>query len=231
MNSPFQGFPPQTLQFLAELAANNDRDWFNRNKARYEALVLQPSLSFIEAMAPLLAGFAPRFKADPRRAGGSLMRVYRDTRFSRDKRPYKTNIGIQLRHEAGKDVHAPGYYLHVEPGESFLAVGIWRPDPRSLGRLREAIQDSPAGWKRARDHAPFRRRFELVGDSLQRPPRGVAPDHPLIQDLKRKDLIASMPLETAELHRRDFAARAGKAYEAASPFMEFLCLALELPYR
>jgi len=231
MIQAFQGFPPQTLQFLAELAANNDRDWFKQNKSRYEIHVLQPALSFIPAMAPVLAEFAPRFRASPRRVGGSLMRVYRDTRFTSDKRPYKTNIGIQFRHEAGKDVHAPGYYLHIEPGGSFLAAGIWRPDPRALGRLREAIQDSPAGWKRARDHGPFRRRFELVGDSLQRPPRGVDPGHPLLQDLKRKDLIASMPLEAAELQRRDFAARAGKAYASASPFMEFLCLALELAYR
>jgi len=231
MTATFKGFPVRTMGFLGELSAHNNREWFTENKSRYEKDVLHPALQFIEAMAPQLAEFAPRFRASSRRVGGSLMRVYRDTRFASDKRPYKTNIGIQFRHEMGKDVHAPGYYLHIEPGQVFLGTGIWRPDPHSLSRLREAILDNPAAWKKARDYRPFKSRFSLDGDSLVRPPRGVDPEHPLLEDLKRKDFIATMPLQEGDIHRKDFVNRVSKAYESATPFMEFLCLALEVPYR
>ncbi|MDP1732873.1 MAG: TIGR02453 family protein [Sulfuritalea sp.] len=100
-------FSKATFRFLDELAANNDRGWFEANKPRYEELVREPALDFITAMAEPLAKFAPHFRAEPRKMGGSLMRVFRDTRFARDKSPYKTNIGIQFRHELGKDVLSP----------------------------------------------------------------------------------------------------------------------------
>ena len=116
-------FSKSTFKFLDQLAANNNRTWFEENKPRYESLIREPALEFIEAMAPALKMFAPHFRADPRKMGGSLMRVYRDARFSRDKTPYKTNIGIQFRHELGKDVHAPGFYVHISTAECFLAVG------------------------------------------------------------------------------------------------------------
>ena len=101
-------FTKSTFSFLDELAASNNRAWFEENKSRYESLVREPALAFIEAMEPALRKFAPNLRAEPRKVGGSLMRVFRDTRFSRDKTPYKTNIGIQFRHSLGKDVHAPG---------------------------------------------------------------------------------------------------------------------------
>ena len=119
--SGFSGFGADTRRFLAELEGNNNRDWFQANKHRYDEFVLEPSLEFIAAMGPLLEEISPHFLAIPKRVGGSLMRVYRDTRFGHDKRPYKTNIGIQFRHEMGKDVHAPGYYLHIETASCFLA--------------------------------------------------------------------------------------------------------------
>src|SRR3990167_4561282 len=124
-------FDSACLDFLGELAANNDKIWFEANKPRYESLVREPALAFIAAMAPHLAQFAPQFRADPRKMGGSLMRVFRDTRFSRDKTPYKTNIGIQFRHTLGKDVHAPGFYVHVALDECFFGAGCWHPEARS----------------------------------------------------------------------------------------------------
>ncbi|MGI9257968.1 MAG: DUF2461 domain-containing protein, partial [Gammaproteobacteria bacterium] len=129
----FAGFPAQTAKFLTELANNNARDWFNVNKQRYEDHVLEPALTFINAMEPRIEKISPHFLAVAKRTGGSLMRVYRDTRFSKDKTPYKTNIGIQFRHELGKDVHAPGFYLHIQPKNCFLGAGIWRPDSDALG--------------------------------------------------------------------------------------------------
>ena len=138
------GFTPATIRFLTELRNNNNRDWFNANKHRYENDVVAPSLNFITVMDARLKKISPHFRAIPKKTGGSLMRVYRDTRFAKDKTPYKTNIGIQFRHELGKDVHAPGFYVHVEPNQVFLGVGIWRPDPKALGKIRGEIHEEEA---------------------------------------------------------------------------------------
>ena len=119
-------FSPATFGFLQRLAANNNRDWFLEHKAEYEARVRGPALRFIEDMADELAAISPHFLALPKKVGGSLMRVNRDIRFGHDKRPYKTNIGIQFRHEMGKDVHAPGFYLHIEKEDCFIGVEIGR---------------------------------------------------------------------------------------------------------
>ena len=132
-------FSDETFQFLSSLALNNNRVWFEENKQRYEDAVRTPALRFIDDIAVELAAISPHFLAIPKKVGGSLMRVYRDTRFSKDKRPYKTNIGIHFRHEVGKDVHAPGFYLHIAPGECFVGVGVWRPDSRALAKIRDAI--------------------------------------------------------------------------------------------
>ncbi len=147
----FPGFDASLFQFLEELTDNNNRPWFQANKARYESEVREPSLAFIRAFEPRLKKISPYFVASDRRVGGSLMRVYRDTRFAKDKTPYKTNVGIQFRHEFGKDVHAPGFYVHIAPGECFLAMGVWRPDAESLALVRQAIVDHPDRWKRARE--------------------------------------------------------------------------------
>ena len=130
----FAGFEQATLDFLRALEANNDREWFAENKTRYEEQVLDVALRFIQAMQAPLADFAPHFVALPTRVGGSLMRVYRDTRFSKNKLPYKTNIGIQFRHEDAKDVHAPGYYVHIEPDDVFVGAGMWRPPSGSAAK-------------------------------------------------------------------------------------------------
>ena len=140
-------------------------------------------------MAPLLETFAPHFRADPRKSGGSLMRVFRDTRFSRDKTPYKTNIGIQFRHATGKDVHAPGLYVHIASDECFLGVGCWHPDGDSLARIRDWIAHKPERWFAVRDESGFVGEWTLSGESMTRPPRGYPADHEAIEDLKRKDFI------------------------------------------
>ncbi|HXH71951.1 MAG TPA: DUF2461 domain-containing protein [Mariprofundaceae bacterium] len=223
-------FSSSTFDFLDELAANNSRDWFEANKHRYEDEVRSPALSFIESMAPVLAEIAPHFRADARKMGGSLMRVYRDTRFSRDKTPYKTNIGIQFRHESGKDVHAPGYYVHISVQEVFLAVGTWHPEAEPLAKIRQHIVDKPADWVAARDDAEFRRYFQLDGDSLQRPPKGFPADHPEIDDIKRKDFIAVSELSTDSVEQPDFADICREQFVAATPFMRFLCKGVGVPF-
>ncbi|OHB79616.1 MAG: TIGR02453 family protein, partial [Planctomycetes bacterium RBG_16_64_12] len=166
----FRRFEPTIFQFLEELADNNNRPWFHQNKWRYDCEVLEPCLAFIRAFEPRLKKVSRFFVASDRRVGGSLMRVYRDTRFSKDKTPYKTNVGIQFRHEFGRDVHAPGFYVHIAPEECFLAVGVWRPDRESLSQIRQAIVNESDRWRRARNDRRFCEHFELVGDSLKRPP-------------------------------------------------------------
>ena len=229
MTTRFEGFPTSLTGFLAELAANNDRAWFAENKPRYEAEVLTPALAFITAMAEPLTEMAPEFLAVPKRSGGSLMRVYRDVRFSKDKRPYKTNLGIQFRHRLAKDVHAPGYYFHLEPGRAFLAAGCWRPAGRALRAIREFLSDNPRGWARARDDA-LAGGFELAGDSLVRPPRGFDADHPAIEDLKRKDFILLRELDPADLRSPDAVDRVAGDCRTATPFVSYLCAALDVPF-
>ena len=181
-------------------------------------------------MAVPLAKFAPHFRAVAKRAGGSMMRIYRDTRFSADKSPYKTNLGVQFRHERGRDVHAPGYYFHVDPEQVFIGVGLWHPDAVALRDIRSAITDSPEEWRKARDSRAFARRFSMSGDSLKRPPRGFSADHPLIDDLKRKDFIAVANLTHSDLYRDDIVKTLSRYYRDATPMMEFLCAATGVPY-
>ena len=226
----FPGFPRATVRFLEELAANNERAWFQANKHRYEEDVLGPALDFIGAMGPRLERVSRHFVAIPKRVGGSLMRVYRDTRFSRNKAPYKTNIGIQFRHELGKDVHAPGFYVHIEPGVCFLGVGLWHPESGALAAIRDSIVDDPAAWRRARNAKRFRERFELSGDSLKRAPRGYPADHPCIEDLKRKDFIGVSDFNIREAGDGGFADRVAADFAAAKPLMKFLCEALKLRF-
>ncbi len=223
-------FAPSLFAFLEALEANNERAWFNDNKHRYESEVRAPALAFVEAMATPLARIAPQFRASARRSGGSLMRVYRDTRFARDKTPYKTNVGIQFRHNQGSDVHAPGFYVHLDPRECFLGVGIWHPAPPALARIREFIADNPTAWRRARDARDFAARFHLAGDSLRRAPRGYPADHPLLEDLKRKDFIAIEELTREQVLAPDFLARTAGSFRTARPFMRYLCASLDVPY-
>ena len=132
-------FGPELFRFLRDLVKHNDREWFAKHKARYEEHVRDPMLRFIEDLGPVLQEIAPRFVADPRPVGGSMFRIHRDTRFSKDKSPYKTHVGIRFPHKAGKDVHAPGFYLHLEPGQVFFGCGVWHPDGATLARIRGSI--------------------------------------------------------------------------------------------
>lgn len=230
MTRRFDGFPPDTLRFLTSLKRNNNREWFQKNRDRYEAAFLQPALAFIEAIDQPLRTVSPCLQAVPEKVGGSLMRIYRDTRFSKDKTPYKTNIGIHFRHVAGCDIHAPGCYVHIEPKGVFLGVGIWHPDTKTLSRIRRGIDEDPAGWKRSSAGKSFRSRFSLIGDSLKRPPAGYSADHPLIEDLKRKDFIGHCPVVDEAIMLEHFVDHSVETFRAARPLMRFLCRTLDLPF-
>jgi uncharacterized protein (TIGR02453 family) len=217
-------FQPDLFQFLRQLKRHNNREWFAKNKEQYQSVVVEPAMQFISGFAPYLEKLSPHFVADARPTRGSLFRIYRDIRFSSDKIPYKTHIGIRFSHEAGKDAHAPVFYLHLEPDGSFAAAGVWHPDNRALTRIRTAIVDQPGEWKRAT------RKLELEGESLTRPPRGFCSEHPLIEDLKRKDFVSSMALTEEQICgtnlMRDFTAASRKM----TPLVEFTTKALGLKF-
>ena len=219
-------FTNKTFKFLEDLKVNNDRAWFAENKPRYEEQVKGPALRLIEDFGPQLRRLSPHFMATPR----SLFRIHRDTRFSKDKTPYKTSIGVHFRHDQSKDAHAPGFYFHASPGENFVAVGIWHPHSDALRAIREHVAEDSAGWKRAARAKKFADVFALEGESLQRAPKGFDPDHPLIDDLRRKDFIGVTHVTKSFATSADLPERLADMYRSSVPFMRFLCNALSVPF-
>lgn len=215
-----------SFRFLEDLKQNNDREWFTANKSRYEDELKAPALRLIEDFGPELRKLSPHFMATPR----SLFRIYRDTRFSKDKTPYKTVAGIHFRHEQAKDAHAPGFYFHVSPGETFVALGIWHPPSDALRAIREHIVEEPAAWKKVSRAKKFTDVYALEGDSLKRAPKGFDPEHPLIEDLRRKDFIGVQRTTKAFATSPDVPRELGKVFRAGVPFMRFLCDALNVPF-
>ena len=217
-------FTPEIFIFLKQLKRNNDRDWFAKNKSRYEECVVKPALAFITEFAPHLFDISPNFVADARPSRGSLFRIYRDTRFSHDKRPYKTHVGIHFLHAKGKDVHAPLFYLHLEPGGCFAAAGVWHPDNVTLTKIRTAIVSRPEEWKKVRGKA------SLEGDKLKKPPRGFNPAHPFVEDLKLKSFVSSAMLDEDKICSDKFLRDYSAACKKMAPLVEFTTKALGLKY-
>jgi uncharacterized protein (TIGR02453 family) len=213
-------FSADLFDFLRQLKRHNDREWFAKNKARYQQVAVEPAMEFISGFAPHLAKLSLHFVADARPTRGSLFRIYRDTRFSPDGLPFKTHVGIRFSHESGKDAHAPVFYLHLEPDNCFTAAGVWHPDNHSLTKIRTAIVGQPEQWKKVTST------LELEGESLTRPPKGFCSDHPFLVDLKRKDFVSSVALTEEQVCSqklmRDFTA----ACRTMKPLVEFTTKAL-----
>jgi uncharacterized protein (TIGR02453 family) len=225
----FTGFTTETQKFLRELDSNNNREWFSENKSRYDAFIMQPALEFIAAMEKPLHRISPFFTSVAKRTGGSLMRVYRDTRFSKDKTPYKPYVGIHFRHQAGKDAHAPGFYFHIDKKSVFVGGGIWQPEPSVLEQIRFLIDDQPNRWKKIVRSKTLNGAFTFSGTTLKRPPKGYEASHPLIEDLKRKDHFIEANLTTADLTSPKLVDATIERFKLALPFMRFLCDSIKLP--
>ena len=221
-------FDVALFAFLETLRSNNNREWFQAHRQCYERAVRCPMLRFIGDVGPHLWQISPHFIADARPNGGSLFRIHRDVRFARDKRPYKTNAGAHFRHEAGRDAHAPGFYLHLEPGRVFVASGVWHPDRLALAKIRDAIVAQPQRWQRVISSKAFRATGALGGDALKRHPSGYDPEHPLLADLKRKDYIALAHFTEAQACAPDFLHVFMATCQAFAPLTQFLTTALEL---
>ncbi len=225
----FQGFPDGMVPFLMQLAAHNDREWFKANEKRYEANVRQPALAFVRAMREPLKQVSPHLVADDRKVGGSLMRIFRDTRFSKDKTPYKTNVGIQFRHGVGKDVHAPGCYVHISVEEMFVGFGLWQPEAETLFKLRTAVAEKWDRWS-AILASPEMAGMEQFGEPLKRVPRGFDAAHPGAAEIRRTSFIASTPLTWETLSAPDAVDQITRHLIAGRDTMAFLCEALALPF-
>ena len=223
-------FTPELFRFLTQLERNNDREWFEKNRRRYLEHVRDPMLRFIADFAPRLARISPHFVADPAPVGGSMFRIHRDIRFSKDKRPYKTAATARFPHERGKSVHTPGWYLHLSPDGVYVGSGIWHPDAPTLTRIRRAIVDGAAAWKRVKQHRALRAGHEWSGDSLKRPPRGFDPAHPFARDLMRKDIVTFAELDERAACSAGFIDRVTTLCRGSAPLVRFLCGALELEY-
>ena len=159
MTQSFDGFSDDFFRFFRELKKNNNRTWFQDNKARYKDVVQGELSAFVQAMQPKLAKVSAHMVADPRPNGGSIFRIYRDLRFAKGGNPYKEHGACQFRHEAGKDAHAPGFYVHLEPTKVFFGGGTWMPAPPALKRIREAIAENSKDWVKASTGKKITERF------------------------------------------------------------------------
>lgn len=218
-------FTPALFAFLRELAANNDKTWWEENKDRYVSVVRDPALDFIADFGEGLETISSHFTADTRVNGGSLMRPYRDMRFSKGA-PYKTNVGIHFRHMSGKDVHAPGFYLHLEPGQCFAGAGLWRPEAAVARRIRQAIFDEPGSWAEAAHDPSFTGTWSLADhedDRLRRVPKELQGDHPHPDDLRLRSFTAGARLHQKTVTSADFADRLLEMFHLAGPYTRFLC--------
>ena len=213
-----RSFDDELFAFLRELRTHNDRTWFTANKERYDRSVKQPVLAFVGDAGPHLRKLSKNLVADPKPVGGSMFRIYRDVRFSKDKSPYKTHVGVHF--PLGKGVHGPGYYLHLEPRECFVAAGIWMPEAAQLQQIRQAIADRPPDWRKASGD------LDEDENALKRPPKGFDAEHPMIDDIKRKSFTGSLRLSEGQLTGDDAMPTFVTTCKELAPLMRFLASAV-----
>lgn len=209
------------LKFLKDLARHNDRDWFEKNRHRY----LEAKLGFEGLVEEVLKEL---IKFDGGLAGLNPkklpFRIFRDVRFSKDKRPYKTNMGAGFSPN-GRLIQEPGYYLHIEPGnKSFVAGGIYMPDATNLSKIRQEIDYNPEGLKKVLKGKKFRALFDGFDDfdKLKTAPKGYPKEHPEIEWLKLKSFIATKPFTDTEVADKKFAAKAGAVCREIKPLNDFI---------
>lgn len=227
----FNHFDPSVQAFLLELKKNNNKEWFSDNKPRYKNDVVGPMTDFITAMSTPLKGISKHYIADPRGNGGSMFRIYRDVRFSKDKTPYKEHVACQFRHEAGKDAHAPGFYIHLGTDEVIFGGGIWQPPADALYKIRDRIRTHPAEWKKVIEDKTLNATFDgIAGDGLSRPPKGFEKDLPYIEDIKRKSFFAMRHEEAGFAYQPGFFDEVVSTLNTTRPLMRFICKAMDLPF-
>jgi uncharacterized protein (TIGR02453 family) len=222
---PFTGFEPEAIQFLVELTEHNDRAWFQPRKADYERLLKDPLERLVAALAERFEARGLPLQADPKR---SIFRIYRDTRFSKDKSPYKTNLGASFPWVEGTSpddaAHGNGAYFHFQPGEMYAGGGMWMPDRTRLDALRRAVVDDPEAVRAALGDPDFTAMFGAARthEELKRVPSGFPADHPMADMLRWKDLVFSRRLADEEVLSPTLPDTLADSYAAAMPVFRFL---------
>lgn len=223
-------FSEKTFKFLNQLHRNNNREWFAEHKADYETHVRQPFLTLIADCQAPLAKISSHYRADPRTVGGSLFRINRDARFSKDKSPYKHFSGARFYHQRGRDSEAPKFYFHLQPNACFIAAGLWHPEPETLRKVRQFILDNPTSWKKVVSAKKFNDKYSRDAESSVRVPRGFPADHEFVADLKLKSFVAAAPLSNDIVCGDQLLKAIGQSCQELSPMMDYLCAALDLEY-
>ncbi|MCX7555340.1 DUF2461 domain-containing protein [Xanthomonadaceae bacterium JHOS43] len=224
-------FDARAFTFLRQLRENNTRTWFMAHREEYEQFVREPFLRLLGDLQPALSDISSQFEVDMRRVGGSLFRIQRDARFSKDKSPYKPWQGARLFHARRREVPAPAFYLHLQPGSSFVGAGLWHPEPAVQKRVRQFIFDNPAGWESAAHVPRVRKEFSLERDgAMVRPPRGFPADWPRIDDLKLRSWAMLRPLDDAAMTAPNLRDRLEADLRVLAPFVDYLCAALDLEF-
>ena len=214
-----------TLKFLKDLKKNNNKPWFDEHRKQYEQ-VKEDVVVLTEQLIKAITVFDPPI--GHLKAKECMFRINRDVRFSKNKQPYKNNIASYFNRN-GKQGIGAGYYLHMEPGQSFAAGGIWMPDPKDLAKIRQEIDYSFDDWKKIMSNATFKKTFTegITGESLIRPPKGYDENNPAIEFLKRKSFIVTKPFTDAELQSKTFVKEVANTFKTMKPLIDFLNAAVE----
>lgn len=215
---PFSGFPPEGILFLKQLKRNNNRDWFKQNKSRYEDYVKIPMQSLITSLRGPMSSVAPEIDINPAK---NIFRIYRDTRFSKNKLPYKTHVAA-IFHPKGHWESNAGFYVHIEPEGVYSGGGIYMPDGQQLKKIRRAIADEPEKFLGIVDDKKFRKTFgTLEGEKLQRAPLGFPVDHPMIGWLKYKQFYTGVEWDVKSCYSAKFTTQLVAAYKELLPLIRF----------
>lgn len=224
-------FTEASFKFLRGLARHNAREWFLAHKADYETHVRAPFQRLLTDLQPALAEVSEHYRADPKPVGGSMFRIQRDTRFANDKTPYKTWQGARLSHARGKQVEAPLFYLHLQPGKCFVGAGLWHSPSPVQRQVRQFIVDNPSGWKAAAHGTAFRKRFDLDdSEMLVRVPKGYPDDFPFRDDLRRRNFVAERAIDDATMLGPRLKQELAKDLAGLAPLVDYLCAALDLEF-
>jgi uncharacterized protein (TIGR02453 family) len=211
---------PTTLRFLASLKKNNNKPWFEKNRKLYE-VIRSGMMAFTEELIRAMNAFDSTIGfPDPR---SCLFRINRDVRFSKDKSPYKTSMGIAIS-KAGKNFEAAGYYLHLEPGKCFVGGGMWMPQPDQLKKVRQEIDYNFNDFKKIVEASAFRKKFGGLNTEmkLSRPPKGYDEHNPAIEYMKLKSFTVGAEVTDAQVLYSGFVKDAAKVFKEMNPFIRFL---------
>ncbi len=216
---PFEGFPKEGISFLRKLQKNNNRQWFTKHKQEYEEFVKLPMQSLVSELKPTMHTFAPDFVIDPKR---SLFRIYRDTRFSSNKLPYKTHVAAFFQPSQNwKD--SAGFYLHIEPGEVYLGGGMYMPSNEDLQKIRNAIANFPEKFLSIICSKDFKKYFGTIeGEKLQRVPKNFSPEHKMAEWLKMKQFFISHTTAEDECYKNSFVKQVSDVFKKTMPLVSFL---------